>query len=208
MATLAFGIIVHVGLVELRGLTGGPNGIGGIPSLNFFGRDLLFDKDIFPFVWGDCIIAILLAENLMRSPHGLVLRAVGSREHVVGTLGNDADRAKRLVLAIGAVFAAVAGAIYAHYIGYLSPSPFTVAFSIKLLVMVAIGGFARIWGVLLGVVFVTLLNELLKPFGQVELLLYGALLIFTMIYCPNGLLSKIGVVIARLFRSTRKENVA
>lgn len=204
MATLAFGIIVHVALVEMRGITGGPNGMGGIPPLSILGTPLLFDEDIFPLVWGVVIIMVFVSENLIRSPHGLTLRAIGSREHVVPTLGSDTNKSKRLVLIISAVFAAIAGAIYGHYIGYLSPGPFSTTFSVQLLVMVAIGGFSRIWGVVLGVIFVTLLSEWLKPFGDVELLLYGALLIFTMIYCPNGLLSQIGVIASKAARNLRQ----
>lgn len=188
MATLAFGIIVHVCLVEFRSLTGGPNGLPGIPVLSFFGTDLYSDARIFPLIWIACILALVAAENLVRSPVGLFMRALGENERAAASLGIAPDSMKRSVMMLSGAFAGFAGGLYAHYIGYLSPGPFDVGMSIKLLVMVAIGGFTSIWGVLLGVAFVTLISEVLKPLGAYDILVFGAMLVFIIIYCPRGIL--------------------
>ena len=191
MATLAVGIIVHVCLVELSDWTGGPNGLPDIPPLSLFGFAFVTDAQVFPIVWGIAIAMIFLAENLVRSPIGLSLRAVGENERVAASLGNAPNARKRAVLLVSAVFAAIGGALYAHYIGYLSPNPFGVGFSIKLLVMVTIGGFARIWGVMFGVAFVTILSELLKPLGDYDTVVFGVLLVWAIVYCRQGLLEKL-----------------
>ncbi|MGH6798688.1 MAG: branched-chain amino acid ABC transporter permease, partial [Roseiarcus sp.] len=187
MATLGFGVIVHVGMVELRGLTGGPNGLTGIPPLSLLGHDIYTDARILPVAWLACLLAILLAENLVRSPQGLVMRGVSENERVAASLGNAVDGIKRRILVVSAVFASVGGGIYAHYIGYLSPEPFDVGFSIKLLVIVSIGGFADLWGVLVGAAFITLIGELLKPLGSYDVVVYGVLLVGVIIFCPNGM---------------------
>src|SRR5260370_35514013 len=98
------------------------------------------------------------------------------------------NRMKRLVLMLSAIYAAVAGGLYARYIGYLSHGPFDVGFSIKLLLMVAIGGFARIWGVLFGVAFVALASEGLRPLGDYDTVVFGLLLVVAGVYCADGLL--------------------
>jgi len=188
MATLAFGIIVHVATVELKTITGGQDGLSAIPSLEMLGYHLGSDAAIFPFVWMVCIAAILLTENLVRSPAGYAMRAVAENEAVAASLGIAPDRIKRRIMALSGLYAAVGGALYAHYLGYISPSPFDVGFSIKLLLMVALGGFAGIWSVLFGVFFVVLTGEALKPFGNYDVVLYGALLVIVMIWCPRGLL--------------------
>lgn len=204
MATLGLGIIVHVAFVELREWTGGPNGLQDVPVLDFFGKDLVSDQTFLPFIWGALLLAIFFAETLVRSPLGLSLKAIGENEKVAASLGTSPDSYKRLILMVSAAYAAVAGGLYAHYVGYLSPSPFDVGFSIKLLVMVAIGGFARIWGVLFGVAFVTVLSELLKPFGDYDIILFGVLLILTMIFCPEGLLERGRRLVAGALRPARR----
>jgi branched-chain amino acid transport system permease protein len=187
MATLAFGIIVHVATVEWKGITGGQDGLSAIPSLEFFGHRLGSDAAILPLVWLACIVAMLLAENLVRSPAGYAMRAVAENEPVAASLGIAPERIKRRIMALSGLYAALGGALYAHYLGYISPSPFDVGFSIKLLLMVALGGFAGIWSVLFGVFFVVMTGEMLKPLGQYDVILYGGLLVIVMIWFPRGL---------------------
>ena len=188
MATLALGIIVHVGTVEWKSLTGGQDGLSSIPPLTLLGTSLAPDAKMFPLAWLIVIAAMLLAENLVRSPIGLAMRAVAMSEPVAASLGIAPDVIKRRVMAASGAYAAVGGALYAHYLGYISPGPFDVGFSIRLLLIVALGGFAGVWSVLFGVLFVVLTSELLKPFGRWDVVLYGALLVIVMIWCPRGLL--------------------
>lgn len=188
MATLAFGVIVFVGFVELRDLTGGPNGLQDVPIFTIFGTYLDTDKLIYPVAWAACILVMVLAHNLVTSPKGLSMRSVAENERVASSIGQNVSALKRQILMLGAAWAAFAGGIWAHFLGYLSPNPFDVGFSIKLLVMVAIGGFANLWGVLFGVAFVTILGQVLKPFGFYDVVVYGFLLVVVMIFFPNGLL--------------------
>lgn len=199
MATLALGIIVHIGMVELSELTGGPNGMSGIPALAILGTPVNTDVLFFPIAWAFCLGLVVLAEKLVDSPTGLAMKAVSDNERVAASLGTDISAFKRTVFAISAVYASIGGSLYAHYVGYLSPGPFDVGFSIRLLVMVAIGGFANIWGVLFGVAFVTVIGELLKPLGHFDVVVYGVLLVAVMVFCPEGLFTGI----LRLARSVR-----
>ena len=200
MATLAFGIIVQVGFVELRHVTGGPNGLTGIPPLTIFGHALDTDLAILPVVWLVTLATIACAENLISSPTGLKMRAISESEHVARSVGTDVQSVKRLIMMVSGLCCALGGGLYAHYVGYLSPGPFDVGFSIKLLLMVAIGGFADVWGVLFGVIFITVVGELLKPLGAYDVVAYGVLLVVSVIYCPNGLLSGVSMLVRRSLR--------
>lgn len=200
MATLAFGIIVQVGFVELHGVTGGPNGLTGIQPLALFGEPLDTDFAFLPAVWIVTIAVIVCAENMIASPTGLAMRAIAESESVARSVGNDVQSVKRKVMMLSGLCCALGGALYAHYIGYLSPGPFDVGFSVKLLLMVAVGGFADVWGVLFGVAFITLIGEVLKPLGGYDVVVYGALLVVCVVHFPRGLLQGTSALAARGFR--------
>ena len=187
VATLGLGIIFHVALVELRGWTGGPNGLPGIPPLRLPGLDADTDFRFFPLAWAACLAGAVMAESLIRAPAGLGMRAVRESERAAASLGLDVAALKRRVFVISAVYAAVGGSLYAHYVGYVSPQPFGVGFSIRLIVMVALGGFAHVWGALLGAAFVTVAGELLQALGHYDTMAFGLALVLVMVLLPGGL---------------------
>jgi branched-chain amino acid transport system permease protein len=201
MATLAFGIIVQVGFVELRDLTGGPNGLAGIQPLALFGHALESDFAFLPAVWIVTILVIVCAENLIASPTGLAMRAVAESESVARSVGNNVQSVKRKVMMLSGLCCALGGALYAHYVGYLSPGPFDVGFSVKLLLMVAVGGFADVWGILFGVAFITLIGEVLRPLGAYDVVAYGALLVVCVVHFPRGILQGMSALAARGFQA-------
>jgi branched-chain amino acid transport system permease protein len=143
-------------------------------------------------VWGVCLLTMVVAQNLVASPLGLSMRAIAESERIAASIGNDVGNIKRNIMMLSGFTAALGGGLYAHYIGYLSPGPFDVGFSIRLLLMVAVGGFTSISGVLFGVAFITLIGEVLKPLGNYDVIAYGALLIAVVIFFPRGLLEGIG----------------
>jgi branched-chain amino acid transport system permease protein len=187
VATLALGIIVHVAFVELRQWTGGPNGLSGIPPLAVGGVPLDTDFRFYPVGWIVCAVALAMARGLIASPLGLAMRGLRDSERAAASLGVDVTALKRRVLVVSAVYAAVAGGLYAHYVGFISPQPFGVGFSVRLVVMVALGGFASVWGALLGSAFVSVVGELLLDLGHYDVVAFGLLLVAVMILLPGGL---------------------
>lgn len=188
MATLALGMIVHTVLAEWKPVTGGPDGISVSSTLHVAGFELASDHAFFIVGWIAAIAALVLADNLIRSPFGLALRVVGENERVAGSIGIAPARVKRAVMAASGALAGLSGALYAFWMGYISPDPFNVAYSIKLLLVVALSGFTGTWRVLGGVFFVVLVSEGLKSFGSLDVVIYGLLLIATMLYprCKAG----------------------
>ena len=201
VATLGFGFIVNIAFVELRDWTGGPNGLPGIPPLEVFGFAFVSDRSFFYIAWAVLLITVLVARNLVQSPIGLVMRGIAESERAVGSLGNDVTGIKRKILVISAVMAAVSGGLYAHYIGYISPQPFSIDFSIKLVVIIAIGGFRSIPGVLFATLFVTVITEPLQQLGYYDVVVYGLFLVVIIAYMPQGLLQGLyGLVRRQLAR--------
>ena len=187
MATLGLGVIAYILFVELKDYTGGPSGLAGIPSLAI--GDFAFDTDrkFYYLVWAFTIGVLLFSQNLVNSRPGRALRAIHDSEAAARSLGVDVTRYKVTVFVLSAVYAGLAGALYAHYTAFISPQPFGFMFSVRLVVMVVIGGLASIWGAIFGTTTLTMLSEVLHPFGDLDVIVFGGILIVVMIFMPQGL---------------------
>ncbi len=187
MATLGFGIIVYILFTELKQFTGGPSGLSGIPPLAL--GPLVFDSDLkfYYLAWVSCIGVLLISRNLVNSRVGRALRAVHGNEEAARSLGIDIGQFKMKVFVLSAVYASLAGSLYAHYTTFVSPQPFSFLFSVRLVVMVVIGGMASIWGAIFGTATVTLLGDLLQGFGEMDTVVFGLILILVMVFMPQGL---------------------
>ena len=186
MATLGFGIIVHILFVELRGFTGGPSGLSGVPYLSI--GNFVFDNDLkyYYLVWPVCLATLLLSQNIVSSRAGRALRSIHDSEEAALSVGVDVAQYKVKVFVLSAVYASIAGSLYAHYITFVSPQPFGFLFSIRLVVMAVVGGLASIWGAIFGTAIITVLGEALHGFGQLDVILFGLTLMVVMIFMPQG----------------------
>ncbi|NWF53576.1 MAG: branched-chain amino acid ABC transporter permease, partial [Syntrophaceae bacterium] len=187
VATLGFGEIVFILFNELSFLTGGPSGLSGIPALSFAGLPLEGTSYLY-LVWALVILFLLFSLNVINSRVGRALRAVHGSELAAGTMGVDAARYKVQVFVLSAVYASLGGSLYAHFISFISPSSFSLMFSILLLMMVVVGGTETIWGALLGAAVLTLLPEYLRGLEDFEVLAYGAILMAVLLFMPKGIL--------------------
>lgn len=188
MATLAFGIIVYIIFNEETSWTGGPDGMTGIPGLNLFGFAFDSVEKYYYLVWAFVFAAFIFTVNLIQSVTGRALRAIHVSEPAASAMGVDISRFKILVFVYSAVLASLAGSLYAHYLNFINPSTFDLFFSIKLVIMISLGGMYNIWGAIIGAVFITFLNyEWLHYFEELEVIIYGAILLLVTIFLPKGL---------------------
>lgn len=187
MGTLGFGVIIYIVLNEATGLTGGPSGLSGIPKLSVAGVAVASDRGFYYVVWGTTLLLFLLARNLVQSRMGRALRAIHTSETGAAVLGVDTERYKIGVFVLSAVYTAVAGALYAHYVTFVSPGSFGFHASIQFVTMVVLGGMGSLWGAVAGATFLTALPEVLRAIEDYDILVYGALLILCMIFLPGGL---------------------
>ena len=166
-------------------------GLSGIPNLSISG--IVFDNDVknYYLIWGFTLLPILLSLNLVHSRIGRALRAIHDSEVAARVMGVNARLLKVQIFALSACISAVAGSLYAHTMGFISPASFGFNFSVELVTMVIIGGLASIYGSILGAALLTLLPEMLRAFQDYDILLYGLLLIVMTMFMPGGLVKGI-----------------
>ena len=150
MATLGFNAILAVLFDQLVSWTGGPNGLLGVKALAFGSFALNNQARIFPLVWLCAGLVMLALLNLIQSRVGRAIRAVATSEIAAGSLGIDAFRYKLTVFVLTAAMAGLAGSLYVESNLYASPESFGFSSSILLVAMVALGGWGRYGGAILG----------------------------------------------------------
>ncbi len=187
MATLGFGIIVHIVMVQADTFTGGPDGLSQIPPLVLFGLPIDTDLRWYALIGSVMLLCVWLSLNIIDSRVGRALKAVHGSEVAAKTMGIDTSRTKVQIFVVSAVMSAVAGSLFAHQQAFVSPDSFSFFFSIELVTMVVLGGMASTFGAVFGGVILTLLPEFLVVFEDFEVLIYGAILMTIMIFLPRGL---------------------
>jgi branched-chain amino acid transport system permease protein len=187
MATLGFGIIVSIVFNEAVEVTGGPSGYVGIPRLALFGHAFDTDRGYYNLLATVLALVVLASLHIMHSRTGRALRALHVSEKAAASLGIDIAAHKRFVFVLSAALAALAGVLYAHYLGFIAPASFGFTASTQFVVMVVLGGMASVWGSVVGAFFLTALPEALRGFEDVDILVYGAILVATIMFLPDGL---------------------
>ncbi len=206
MATLGFGVIVYIVFNELQSWTGGPSGLAAIPALAVGGFSFNSPFRLYLLIWPTVILILALSASLVDSRVGRALRALHDSEAAAESLGINTQRLKLLIFVWSALYASLAGSLYAHTLNFIAPSSFDIMFSIKLVTMVVVGGMASIWGSLLGAGVLTVLPELLVFFHDFEVVIFGGILMVVMIFLPRGLIR--GLLDLREFRRYKQEGGA
>jgi len=188
MATLGVGVIIYIAVNAQADLTGGPDGMG-VDIFKIFGFE--FDSNIKWYILSSILLILVIVtfKNIINSPYGRILRGIHDSNQAVSSVGADVARYKSYVFVISVVIAALAGSMYAFFSGFISPAEASFNRSIELVVMVVFGGIGRVYGALLGAVFLTVLPQLLTSFEDYQTLIYGVIIIFVMIFMPKGIIS-------------------
>jgi branched-chain amino acid transport system permease protein len=186
MATLGLGIILSIVIVNETAWTGGPDGMS-VGAFDLLGFELAGER-----AWYGVVAVLLLAItwfalNLIDSPAGRALQAIHGSEIAARVVGVDATAFKVRVFVLSAALASVLGSVTAHYVGFLTPGVAGFFHSIELVTMVVVGGMASVFGSILGAVILTMLPQLLAAFEGWETVVFGLILMLTMIFLPKGL---------------------
>ena len=203
VATLGFGEIFFIAFNELSSWTGGPSGLSGIPPIRFFGETLEANAYLY-LVWGFVILILIFSLNMVNSRVGRALRAVHGSELAANAMGVDAARYKVQVFVLSAIYASMAGSLYAHFVTFISPGSFGLMPSIMFLMMVVVGGAGTIWGALLGTAFFTSLPEYLRGLEDFEVLAYGGILMFILLFMPQGILEGVQNLLRQMKQTVGK----
>jgi branched-chain amino acid transport system permease protein len=186
MGTLGLGIIISIILNQEVSLTGGPDGMA-VPPFAVLGEALTGERTWYGVVGVLLWLTVWLSLNLIDSPVGRALRALHGSEVAAAVAGIDVTRYKVLVFVVSAVLASIAGSLFAHYSGFLTPAEAEFTRSIQFVTMVVLGGMASTFGAVVGAAILTLLPQLLTAFHDFETLVLGAILMGTMIFLRRGL---------------------
>jgi branched-chain amino acid transport system permease protein len=186
LVTFGFGAIVEMALIHWVSLTRGPDGLKVLnPQLGSF----VFNSDLsmFYLVFAVTLIMVFIAQRITRSHVGRVFLSIRDSEIAAESMGVDVTRYKIVAFVLSAFYGGIAGGLYASLVAFISPDAFTVLESILYLTMVVVGGLGSIWGAIIGGVVLSFLPEFLRQFKELQELLFGAILILSLIFLPNGL---------------------
>ncbi|MHA7853702.1 high-affinity branched-chain amino acid ABC transporter permease LivM [Marinobacter shengliensis] len=211
IVTLGFGEIIRILLNNWTAVTGGPNGIGGIPEPTLFGMEfgrrvkeegntsfhetfgIAYSgehKVIFLYLIALvlAVITALVIRRLMRMPVGRAWEALREDEIAARSLGLSRTAVKLSAFTIGAFFAGFAGTVFASKQGFISPESFVFLESAIILAIVVLGGMGSQIGVILAAIAVTILPELAREFADYRMLVFGAAMVLMMVWRPQGLM--------------------
>jgi branched-chain amino acid transport system permease protein len=188
-ATLGFNTAVWLVMRNEEWLTGGTFGINNIARPSLFGLSLDGNLAYYYFVLGMTVLLAALQFGLLRSPWGKAFTALRDNPIRAESLGVNIQAYTLLSFAIGAVYAGIAGALFASLVQFIEPAPFTVGASIMMYLMVVVGGSGYFFGPLLGSAVGVLLPEWLRFAQAWYLFVFGTAVILLMLWLPDGLLS-------------------
>ncbi|MFM7344365.1 MAG: branched-chain amino acid ABC transporter permease [Tagaea sp.] len=196
MATLGLGIIVAIVINREIWLTGGPDGVR-VPALFVGEWRVSRIEDWYWVAGGSMLLAVWLSLNLIDSGVGRALRALNGSEVAAATAGVDTVRYKVMVFVVSAVFASLAGSLFAHAERFITPQEAGFLRSIEFVTMVVLGGMASTFGAVVGAALLTVLPQAVAGFQDYKHLVFGAILIASMIFLPKGLVPSLADLWAR-----------
>ncbi len=193
IVTLAFGEIIRVVLVNMKGLTGGPNG-------KSFTTILTLNAVVAILVISAVLVAVIvLVQNIIRSSYGRVILAVREDEVAANSCGIPVFKYKMVGFVLASFIAGLGGALYVMYVGFIKPEQAAFTKSIDYLIFVVLGGMGSMTGSVLAAFVLTYLQEGLRFLQNYRLLFYPVVLILVMLFRPQGLLGTRELSFVRAF---------
>lgn len=193
IVTLGFAEIVRIVFNNWTSLTGGPQGIGGIPRPGLFGIEMnLATATTYTYyiIVAAVFLTIFVVWRFENSRLGRALVAMGEDDIAAESMGIDMTRTKVIAFALGSLWAGIGGVIFASRTTFINPASFTVWQSVIVLSCVVLGGMGSIPGAIVGALGLILIPEYLRAFSDYRMLMFGAILVIMMVFRPGGLIQK------------------
>lgn len=198
VASLAFAEMIRLILLNERWLTRGPMGIPGIPRIEVAGYAGNGVTLVVVFVITALSLAVL--NVILSSPFGRTLKLIREDEHVARAFGKNVVSFKIRTISVGSAFGGLAGGLWAHYIGYISPNDFTLQLTVLVILCVVLGGRGTMLGPVIGSVLVVTVGEVLRflplppsmtaGVAHVQSMLFGLVLVLLMLRRPQGIVAE------------------
>jgi len=203
LLTYAFGQIVNLVFQEWTDVFGGNSGLYGIAKLSAFGYRVRDPALVYGIALTFALVFFLLVHAIRRSDIGALLRSLEANEPLSLSFGVSALTWRVAVFMLTAAMAGIAGSLYAHIIGFLSPDVFGFRLSVDLIVMNVVGGVSSAWGPVLGALLTVPLLELLRGVKEYQMLAYGIALMAVMLFFRDGLMGVFASMAQRVRRKPR-----
>ncbi|MCR4425262.1 MAG: branched-chain amino acid ABC transporter permease [Firmicutes bacterium] len=200
IASIGVGEIVQLVLLNWIPVTGGALGMKSIPFPSLFGFEFDSSVRLYYLILAVTAGIFAITGRIASSPLGRAFRAVKQNEVAAEVMGVDTAHLKLLAFVISTAYAGVAGSLYAHMQGYLSPYGFGFRESVSILCMVLAGGMGHQAGPIVGVLLLMYAREAFRPFQDYQLVVYGLLLIGVIVFMPKGVVGSIPDVVSHVRR--------
>ncbi len=200
--TIAFGLVFQNILVEWLSVTGGTQGLTGIPRGEVFGVRLV--RPIYYWVVAGCLVtAFIIQYNIIYSRFGRAMRATSQSENASRALGINIAGIRTLAFVLSAVFAGLAGGLYTFLNLFVNYETFTFFHSVSFLIMVILGGTGTLLGPILGTSILTYIAEILQDLREWQIFAYGVLLAVIMFVLPKGIVGSFAAIMQRFTTASR-----
>ncbi|MEO8410309.1 MAG: branched-chain amino acid ABC transporter permease, partial [Propionivibrio sp.] len=187
LVTLGFNIIVMLVFLNWDELTRGPLGIAGVPAPRWGGKPFSSPTQYYYLTLALNVALLFFLARLIDSRFGRALKAIREDDKAAGTSGVPVAWHRESAFVIAGAVAGAAGSVYAHYLRYISPDAFSINESFVILTMLAFGGPGTLLGPIVGAALLIGATELLRELGDLRMIIYGMVLIATMLLRREGL---------------------
>jgi branched-chain amino acid transport system permease protein len=198
LATLGIGLVVLLLAIQLSNITGGTNGLPGIPSVEFAGVPLSDRRSVLYFVWGLVVVGSLISYQVTRGLYGRAFHIMREDRVAASALGINIANLRFAAFVLSAAYGGAAGALMAHVIHVVSPENLDLALMVTCLTMTVIGGRTRIAGAILGAILIVFLRERFRVLENYYMIAYGLAALSVLILAPYGLvgaLERLGMLL-------------
>ena len=199
LVTIGIGELTHQAIINLPDLTGSFTGVRAIPMPRI--GDYVFNASSYYYiVLAIVVLSLLVKQRIVDSRIGRAFIAIRENTDAANAMGINVTYYKVVAFACSASFTGIAGALYAHYIGFISPETFTLDQSVLFLTAVLCGGMGTFVGPIIGAVVITVINEAIQVLGSYQMLVYGIFIVVAVIYVPEGLVGVVKMIQRHLFK--------
>jgi branched-chain amino acid transport system permease protein len=203
LATLGIGLVVLLLAIQWSDVTGGANGLAGIPAIELPGLTIADRRSVLWFVWAIVAVGCLIAYQVTRGLHGQAYHLMRENLEAASSLGLNIAELRFAAFVLSAAYGGAAGALMAHVIHVVSPENLDLALMVTCLTMTVIGGRTRIAGAILGATLIVYLREWFRVLENYYMIAYGTAALAVLIMAPYGLVGALERLRVLLFGVSR-----
>lgn len=201
IVTMAFCMVAFIVMQTWDEVTGGDAGLSGVPIPEpILGLNFAKKEDFYYLILIFALLTLFFIYRLVHSKIGRALISIRENEPLAQSMGIALTKYKLLAFSISAALGGLSGSLYAHYTKYVSPTPFSLDYSLNAILAVILGGSGTIIGPIIGSFLLVFLPEYLRIAEEYRLVIYSLMLILITIYAPKGVIHLVQIAWSKLWK--------